>query len=279
MDTGIQDTVNIIFIIVIVVCIIAMLIFLYNKSDNQIVFHIIHAIPIIFAIILIAINEALSSLSVLSVFSFGLLLVKFFISVVAVSNLNNYYPDSPFKNYFANMKDILTNAYKDNNIYLSVFKKYLPVMVLNGLLMITLYVIFTTDLRVNLSLASNCAKSNYTVEYTTLRKKINEFAKNNDNTLKLYLIVMIISFLCALGVIFYLLYTDTVEIQYVMIIPILIFLIVFASMVIDRIDKNYFDNHKGSAEATEPTSVGSILAPYVTFPIIGLFGVSLFMVV
>ena len=275
MDTGIQDTVNIIFIIVIVVCIIAMLIFFNNKSDNQIVFHIIHAIPIIFAIILIAINEALSSLSVLSVFSFGLLLVKFFISVVAVSNLNNYYPDDPIQNYSANMKDILTNAYKDNNIYLSVFKKYLPVMVLNGLLMITLYVIFTTDLRVNLSLASNCAKSNYTVEYTTLRKKINEFAKNNDNTLKLYLIVMIISFLCALGVIFYLLYTDTVEIQYVMIIPILIFLIVFASMVIDKIDKDYFDNHKGS---TEPTSVGSILAPYVTFPIIGLFGVSLFIV-
>ena len=275
MDTGIQDTVNIIFIIVIVVCIIAMLIFFNNKSDNQIVFHIIHAIPIIFAIILIAINEALSSLSVLSVFSFGLLLVKFFISVVAVSNLNNYYPDDPIQNYSANMKDILTNAYKDNNIYLSVFKKYLPVMVLNGLLMITLYVIFTTDLRVNLSLASNCAKSNYTVEYTTLRKKINEFAKNNDNTLKLYLIVMIISFLCALGVIFYLLYTDTVEIQYVMIIPILIFLIVFASMVIDKIDKDYFDSDKGSAEAT---SVGSILAPYVTFPIIGLFGVSLFIV-
>ena len=134
MDTGIQDTVNIIFIIVIVVCIIAMLIFLYNKSDNQIVFHIIHAIPIIFAIILIAINEALSSLSVLSVFSFGLLLVKFFISVVAVSNLNNYYPDSPFKNYFANMKDILTNAYKDNNIYLSVFSVLAPPKALLSLL-------------------------------------------------------------------------------------------------------------------------------------------------
>lgn len=232
-------------------------------------------VNIILVIILIAINEALSSLSVLSVFSFGLLLVKFIISYYAVSNLNNYYPDDRFKNYIANMKDILTNASKNNNIYLSVFKKYLPVMVLNGLLMITLYVIFTTDLRVNLSLASNCAKSNYTVEYTTLRKKINEFAKNNDNDLKLYLIVMIISFLCALGVIFYLLYTDTVEIQYVMIIPILIFLIVFASMVIDKIDKNYFDNDKRSTEAI---SIGSILAPYVTLPIIGLFGVSLFIV-
>ena len=272
MDTGIQDTVNIIFIIVIVVCIIAMLIFYYNKSDNLTFFHIIHAIPIILVIILIAINEAIN---LMSIFSFGLLLAKFFISVVAVSNLNNYYPDSLYKNYFANMKDILTNASKDTNIYLSVFKKYLPVMVLNGLLMITLYVIFTTDLRVNLSLASNCAKSNYTVEYTTLRKKINEFAKNNDNDLKLYLMVMIISFLCALGVIFYLLYTDTVEIQYVMIIPILIFLIVFASMVIDKIDKNYFDNDKGNTEAT---SIGSILAPLITLLIIGLFSVSLFIV-
>lgn len=275
MDTETQNEVNTALIIVIVVCIIAMLIFYYNKRDNLTILHIIHAIPILVVISLIAINEVLSSLSVLSVFSFGLLLAKFITSFYAVSNLNNYYPDDPIQNYIANMKDILTNASKDNNIYLSVFKKYLPVMVLNGLLMITLYVIFTTDLRVNLSLASNCAKSNYTVEYTTLRKKINEFAKNNDNDLKLYLIVMIISFLCALGVIFYLLYTDTVEIQYVMIIPILIFLIVFASMVIDKIDKDYFDSDKGSTEAT---SIGSILAPLITLPIIGLFGVSLFIV-
>jgi hypothetical protein len=270
MDTETQNEVNTALIIVIVVCIIAMLIFYYNKSLTT--FNIIHAIPIILVIILIYINE---SITLLSTFSFGLLLAKFIISYYAVSNLNNYYPDDPFTNYFANMKDILANASKDTNIYLSVFKKYLPVMVLNGLLMITLYVIFTTDLRVNLSLASNCAKSNYTVEYTTLRKKINEFAKNNDNDLKLYLIVMIISFLCSLGVIFYLLYTDTVEIQYVMIIPILIFLIVFASMVIDKIDRDYFDSDKGSTEAT---SIGSILAPYATFPIIGLFGVSLFIV-
>lgn len=276
MNTEIQKIVNIVFLVLIALCIISILIlFYYYKSESLKTFNIIHAIPIILVIILIAINEALSTLSVLSVFSFGLLLAKFITSYYAVSNLNNYYPDSVFKNYIANMKDILTNASKNTNIYLSVFKKYLPVMVMNGLLMITLYVIFTTDLRVNLSLASNCAKSNYTVEYTSLRKKINEFAKNNDNDLKLYLIVMIISFLCALGVIFYLLYTDTIEIQYVMIIPILIFLIVFASMVIDKIDKNYFDNDKGSTEAT---SAGSILAPLITLPIIGLFGVSLFIV-
>ena len=272
MDEPTQNIINIVFLVLIVLFVILIPIFYYNKSDNLTIFHIIHAIPIVFVIILIYINE---SINLLSVFSFGLLLAKFITSYYTVSNLNNYYPDSPVRNYVANMKDILKNAFKDTNIYLSVFKKYLPVMVLNGLLMITLYVIFTTDLRVNLSLASNCAKSNYTVEYTTLRKKINEFAKNNDNTLKLYLIIMIISFLCALGVIFYLLYTDTVEIQYVMIIPILIFLIVFASMVIDKIDKNYFDNDKGSTEAT---SAGSILAPLITLPIIGLFGVSLFIV-
>ena len=273
MDTEIQKIVNIVFLVLIALCIISILIlFYYYKSESLTTFNIIHAIPIILVIILIYINE---SINLISIFSFGLLLAKFITSYYAVSNLNNYYPDDPIQNYIANMKDILTNASKNTNIYLSVFKKYLPVMVMNGLLMITLYVIFTTDLRVNLSLASNCAKSNYTVEYTSLRKKINEFAKNNDNTLKLYLIVMIISFLCALGVIFYLLYTDTIEIQYVMIIPILIFLIVFASMVIDKIDKNYFDSDKGSTEAT---SAGSILAPLITLPIIGLFGVSLFIV-
>lgn len=273
MDKPTKQIVNIVFLVLIVVSVILIpILFYYFKVQGSKKFSIISIIPIIFAIILIAFNE---SLKLVSIFGFGLLLAKFIISVYAVSNLNNYYPDDRIQNYFANIKDILTNASKDTNIYLSVFKKYLPVMVLNGLLKITLYVIFTTDLRVNLSLASNCAKSNYTVEYTTLRKKINEFAKNNDSDLKLYLIVMIISFLCALGVIFYLLYTDTVEIQYVMIIPILIFLIVFASMVIDKIDKNYFDNDKGSTEAT---SIGSILAPYVTLPIIGLFGISLFIV-
>lgn len=273
MDEPTQNIVNIVFLVLIVFFIILIpILFYYFKVKSPTGFSIISIIPIILVIILIAINE---SINIVSIFSFGLLLAKFITSVYAVSNLNNYYPDDPIQNYLANMRDIFTNASKDTNIYLSVFKKYLPVMVLNGLLMITLYVIFTTDLRVNLSLASNCAKSNYTVEYTTLRKKINEFAKNNDNDLKLYLIVMIISFLCALGVIFYLLYTDTVEIQYVMIIPILIFLIVFASMVIDKIDKDYFDNDKGSTEAT---SAGSILAPLITLLIIGLFGVSLFIV-
>ena len=47
-------------------------------------------------------------INLLSIFSFGLLLVKFYTSVYAVSNLNNYYPDSLYQNYIANMKDILT---------------------------------------------------------------------------------------------------------------------------------------------------------------------------
>lgn len=271
MDEPTKKIVNIVFIVLLVLSVILVPILCYKLKDST-QFSIISIIPIIFVIILIAINE---SLNLMSIFSFGLLLVKFYSSFYAVSNLNNYYPDDPLQNYSANLNDILKTAYKDTNIYISVFKKYLPVMVMNGLLMITLYVITTIDLRVNLSLSSNCTKSNYTVEYTTLRKKSNEFSKNNDNNLKLYLIVMIISFLCALGTIFYLLYTDTVEIQYVMIIPILIFLIVFASMVIDKINKNYFDSDKGS---TETTAALSILVPLITLPIIGLFGVSLFIV-
>jgi len=257
-----------IVILTIAVCIILISI-LYYKFNNSPEFTFTSILPIILVVSLIAINESLISL--IPVFGVGLLFAKFIISYNVVNNYNDY-------SLFNNISDILQNASNDNNIYISVLKKYLPIMVMNGLLMIALYVIFTTNLCVNLSLASNCAKSNYTVEYTTLRKKINEFAKNNDNSLKLHLIVMIISFLCTLGTIFYLLYTDIVEIQYIMIIPILIFLIIFAYMVIDKIYKNYFDNDKGKTAAT---SVGSILSYFIlviTLPIITLFGVSLFIV-
>ena len=181
-------------------------------------------------------------INIISPFSIILLIIKVSFGISKINGLNNY-SDNLFTNIKKNIDDILENTKNKETIYIDVIKNYLPVIILNGLLMITLYVIFTTKLRVELSLASNCAKSNYTVEYTTLRKKINDFARNNDEMLKSYLIILIICFILALLVIFYILYNDIIEIQYVMIIPILIFLIIFASMIIDRIDKNNFDNH------------------------------------
>jgi len=219
-------------------------------------------------------------INIISPFSIILLIIKVSFGISKINGLNNY-SDSFFTNISANIGDILENTKNKETIYIDVLKNYLPVIILNGLLMITLYVIFTTKLRVELSLASNCAKSNYTVEYTTLRKKINDFARNNDEMLKSYLIILIICFVSALLVIFYILYNDIIEIQYVIIIPILIFLIIFASMIIDRIDKNNFDNHFDDDETLNNAKSLKQAIEYFKFlalPFIGLFGVSLLIV-
>lgn len=232
-------------------------------------------IIIIFSIIITS-----EFINIISPFSIILLIIKVSFGISKINGLNNY-SDNLFTNISTNIDDILENTKNKETIYIDVFKNYLPVIILNGLLMITLYVIFTTKLRVELSLASNCAKSNYTVEYTTLRKKINDFARNNDEMLKSYLIILIICFISALLGIFYILYNDIIEIQYVMIIPILIFLIIFASMIIDRIDKNNFDNHfDDDTKLNNAKSLKQFIeySKLLALPFIGLFGVSLFIV-
>ena len=233
-------------------------------------------------VIIIIISIILTSevSNIISPFSIILLIIKVSFGISKINGLNNY-SDNIFTNIKKNIDDILENTKNKETLVIDVFKNYLPVIILNGLLMITLYVIFTTKLRVELSLASNCAKSNYTVEYTTLRKKINDFARNNDEMLKSYLIILIICFVSALLIIFYILYNDIIEIQYVIIIPILIFLIIFASMIIDRIDKNNFDNHFDDDETLNNAKSLKQAIEYFKFlalPFIGLFGVSLLIV-
>ena len=232
-------------------------------------------------VIIIIISIILTEfINIISPFSIILLIIKVSFGISKINGLNNY-SDSFFTNIKTNISDILENTKNKENVLINALKNYLPVIILNGLLMITLYVIFTTKLRVELSLASNCAKSNYTVEYTTLRKKINDFARNNDEMLKSYLIILIICFILALLVIFYILYNDIIEIQYVMIIPILIFLIIFASMIIDRIDKNNFDNHFDQDETLKKAKSfkqAIEFSKFLALPFIGLFGVSLLIV-
>ena len=232
-------------------------------------------IIIIFSIIITS-----EFINIISPFSIILLIIKIYFGISKINGLNNY-SDNLFTNISTNIQDIIENTKNKETIYIDVLKNYLPVIILNGLLMITLYVIFTTKLRVELSLASNCAKSNYTVEYTTLRKKINDFARNNDEMLKSYLIILIICFVSALLGIFYILYNDIIEIQYVMIIPILIFLIIFASMIIDRIDKNNFDNQFDDDTKLNTAKSFKQAIEYfklLALPFIGLFGVSLLIV-
>lgn len=234
-----------------------------------------YILPIIFIIILATFNEFIN---IVSFFSIGSLIYKFFISFNVVNGINNYYPNNIFRNYLQNLQDIVYNATNNQSNLITICKNYLPVVLFNGLLMIILYIIAITKLRVDLSLASNCYKNNYTTEYTTLRKKINDFAKNNDIQLKLYLIVLLVSLISALLLIFILAYNNNIEIQYIIIGPILLFLIVFSSIIIDRINKNNFDNSYYKTHNKHTTTTLLTIFSYVTIPLIGLISASLLIV-
>jgi hypothetical protein len=244
-----------------------------NTKKGSFFVTLFYILPIVFIIILASLSEFIN---IVSFFSIASLIYKFFISFNVISGVNNYYPNNMFRNYWQNLKDIVYNASNNSFNILTIFKNYLRVVLFNGLLVIILYIIAITKLRVDLSLASNCYKNNYTTEYTTLRKKINDFAKTNDIQLKLYLIVLLISFITAVLVIFILAYNNNIEIQYIIIVPILIFLIVFSSMVIDKINKNYFDNSYYKKHNRHATML-KILS-YVAIPLIGLISASLLIV-
>tara|TARA_B000000477_G_scaffold8209_1_gene6680 strand:+ start:16075 stop:16821 length:747 start_codon:yes stop_codon:yes gene_type:complete len=244
-----------------------------EKKQVSLFITLFYILPIIFIILLVVFNEFIN---IISFFSIGSLIYKFFISFNVVNGINNYYPNDIFRNYAQNLQDIVYNAINNQPNVITICNNYLPVVLFNGLLMIILYIIAITKLRVDLSLASNCYKNNYTTEYTTLRKKINDFAKNNDIQLKLYLIVLLVSLISALLFIFILTYNNNIEIQYIIIVPILLFLIVFSSIIIDRINKNNFDNSYYKTHNKHATML-TILS-YVTIPLIGLIGASLLIV-
>lgn len=244
-----------------------------EKKQVSLFITLFYILPIIFIILLVVFNEFIN---IISFFSIGSLIYKFFISFNVVNGINNYYPNDIFRNYAQNLQDIVYNAINNQPNVITICNNYLPVVLFNGLLMIILYIIAITKLRVDLSLASNCYKNNYTTEYTTLRKKINDFAKNNDIQLKLYLIVLLVSLISALLFIFILTYNNNIEIQYIIIVPILLFLIVFSSIIIDRINKNNFDNSYYKLH-NKHTTMLTILS-YVTIPLIGLICASLLIV-
>jgi hypothetical protein len=150
--------------------------------------------------------------------------------------------------------------------YIILLKKVLLIAIFNCFIMITLYLYIISKLRVDLSLSSNCLKNNFNVEYSTIRHKVYSFAKNNNGNLKTYLIISIISALIAILSILYILYYDIIEIHYVMLIPILIFIVIFSSIIFDNIDKNKL----ALAKDSKIDNLFIILTVLI-FPIIVLF--------
>jgi hypothetical protein len=251
---------NLISIIVVLCIFIAYIISykFYNKDKN------IEIISLII-IFLIFLNEIINSST-----AFGLILL----SIKGIASIIFYYT------YKSNINQKIYNifhSFHDKKIdYIILLKNYLPIAILNGFIMIALYLYTISKLRVDLSLASNCLKSDFNVEYATIRHKVNSFAKNNDANLKEYLILSIISFIVSILSILYISYYDIIELQYIMIIPILIFIIIFSSIIIDNIDKKKLG--KDSEQKTKDNDIGlSIILSVLKFIIIGFFVITFIM--
>lgn len=168
------------------------------------------------------------------------LFIKTFIGFYKLNGYNQYYHNNSFNNMINNF---IINLEKIINgpiiIFIKVFKNYLPFIILNGIIMLILYIIKTTKFRVDLSLANNCDKSKYTVEYVLIRNKIFEFSREYDSLLIHYMVLMILSFIIAIIIILLCFkYELNISILYLYIIPILLFLVIFGIIVVHEIGKN-----------------------------------------
>lgn len=261
----IKWTVIIILIVYILICIIvAFYNFFYNNNKfNLSIF--IETVIIIIILSLIVVNE---TLSIFTAIGLSTLFVKTAVAILKIKNLN-YHSDSFLNNFIQNLFFIF--KYKKID-YMSILKKYLPVAILNGFLMIVLYLYTVSSLRVDLSLVSNCLNNNFTVEYSTIRHKVCTFAKLNNFNIRKFLVLLIISFIFGIVSILYILYYDNIQIQYVIVLPILLFMVILSIMLIDKIDGNNFGKDDGKKD--ENSFISSFLLNIIVFFMIGLVSIS-----
>ena len=158
-------------------------------------------IPIIGIICIISIVFLNETLNTFTTVGFIAILIKTFIAIISINDIK-YNDSDVFRNFLTNIINIING---DKLNYIKLLKNYLPVAILNGFLMMTVYIYTITKLRVDLSLATNCLKNNFNVEYSTIRYKVRSFAKKYDADLKKYLSILIISFAIAIFTILYIL--------------------------------------------------------------------------
>lgn len=195
---------------------------------------------LVILIILIIIYEFVNVVRYDSILLIITLFIKSFIGFYKLNGYNQYYHDNSFNNMFNNLFINFEKIINGPIInFIKVFKNYLPFIILNGIIMLILYIIKITKFRVDLSLANNCDKSKYTVEYVLIRNKIFEFSREYDSLLINYLVLMILSFIAAIIIIILCFkYELNISILYLYIIPILLFLVIFGIIVLHEINKN-----------------------------------------
>ena len=191
-------------------------------------------------LILIIIYEFVNVVRYDSILLIITLFIKSFIGFYKLNGYNQYYHDNSFNNIRNNFSINFAKIINGPTInFIKVFKNYLPFIILNGIIMLILYIIKITKFRVDLSLANNCDKSKYTVEYVLIRNKIFEFSREYNSLLINYLVLMILSFIAAIIIIILCFkYELNISILYLYIIPILLFLVIFGIIVVHEIGKN-----------------------------------------
>ena len=246
----------------------------WTQFYNSISFKVfLEFLAIGFIIFLILANETINAFTALG---FIVLFIKTIISIITINNIK-YYDSNVLNNFLTNIMYIFSKEKKPEPI--EVLNNYLPLAILNGFLMMTLYIYTVTILRVDLSLATNCLKSNFNVEYSTIRHKVRTFAKKYNGDLKLYLGILIISFTFAILSICYIYYYRTVELHYILLLPILLFMVVFAIMLLDKIDgenlgKDTTEKTKTDNGINMDQSLNSILLTAAIVPMIGFISLA-----
>lgn len=130
--------------------------------------------------------------------------------------------------YIPNIHDN-TSMFKNS---IMILKEYLPFILGSSLVVFYMFFYTITKLRIDLAITSNCKKF---VEINTIRNKVNIFAHENNDKLKQYLILFLISITIALVVIVNLIYHNNIEVYYIYLIPILILSIIFASVELNSL--------------------------------------------
>jgi hypothetical protein len=256
--TAILETTEYSVVAVLVVVLVLYIAYVLFKNN-------IHIIPIILILFL---NETLNTFTTVGVIA---ILIKTFIAIISINDIK-YNDSDVFRNFSTNINNILKG---DKLNYIKLLKNYLPVAILNGFLMMTVYIYTITKLRVDLSLATNCLKNNFYVEYSTIRYKVRSFAKKYDADLKKYLSILIISFAIAIFTILYIYYNNDVELYYIILLPILLFMVIFAIMLIDKIDGNDLGKDTTSTSTSDPAyQIYKFLYTFLTFPLIGITSVA-----
>ena len=199
---------------------------------------------------------------IVTVSGYAIIIIKGLLGAMKIASLNNSASQDSdyitklgdnFKKYINNLRNAINNhfnfdvklpeIYNNKDVLINtvmLFKEYLPFLLGSALVSFSIYLYRVTQLRVDLSLASNCKKQKYFVEKATIRNKIHYFANKYHDELRSSLILLLVGSLLTLLVISFIIYNNDIEMYYIWLIPILIFTIAFASIQIDYLDKNVF---------------------------------------